>query len=49
MPDGASTAHLYRPKLLTVLREGYDVSNLRADVAAGLSTLQKAMRAALRS
>ncbi|HEY0265957.1 MAG TPA: hypothetical protein VGC16_04345, partial [Rhizomicrobium sp.] len=23
MPDGTATANLYRPKLLTVLREGY--------------------------
>jgi sulfate permease, SulP family len=37
MPDGASTAHLYRPKLATVLREGYRASDLRADAAAGLT------------
>jgi SulP family sulfate permease len=37
MPDGASTAHLYRPKLATVIREGYDALALRADVAAGLT------------
>lgn len=37
MPDGAATAHLYRPKLLTTLREGYDLSALRQDVAAGLT------------
>lgn len=37
MPDGASTAHLYRPKLATVLREGYAASYLRADAAAGLT------------
>ena len=23
MPDGTATAHLYRPKLATILREGY--------------------------
>lgn len=23
MPDGAATAHFYRPKLITVLIEGY--------------------------
>ena len=23
MPDGSATAHLYRPKLATILREGY--------------------------
>jgi SulP family sulfate permease len=37
MPNGASTAHLYRPKLLTVLCEGYGVRDLRADAAAGLT------------
>jgi SulP family sulfate permease len=37
MPDGASTAHLYRPKLATVLREGYGAGRLRADAAAGLT------------
>jgi len=37
MPDGAATAHLYRPKLLTMLREGYSLSDLRQDTAAGLT------------
>ena len=37
MPNGASTAHLYRPKLASVLREGYDARDLRADAAAGLT------------
>jgi SulP family sulfate permease len=37
MPDGASTAHLYRPKLATVIREGYGARDLRADAAAGLT------------
>lgn len=37
MPDGASTAHLYKPKLATVIREGYDARALRADAAAGLT------------
>jgi len=37
MPDGAATAHLYRPKLLTVLREGYGLNGLRRDAAAGLT------------
>lgn len=37
MPDGSSTAHLYRPKLLTVLSEGYDLAALRRDAAAGLT------------
>jgi hypothetical protein len=25
MPDGSATAHLYWPKLLTILREGYSI------------------------
>jgi len=37
MPDGGATAHLYQPKLATVLREGYDAPALRADAAAGLT------------
>ena len=37
MPDGASTAHLYWPKLATVLREGYSARHFRADAAAGLT------------
>lgn len=37
MPDGASTAHLFRPKLLTALQEGYGLAALRADAAAGLT------------
>ncbi len=37
MPDGASTSHLFRPKLLTVLREGYGASSFRADAVAGLT------------
>jgi SulP family sulfate permease len=37
MPDGTTTAHLYRPKLLTTLREGYGVSALRQDVVSGLT------------
>jgi SulP family sulfate permease len=37
MPDGASTAHLYQPKLATVLKEGYGGRDLRADTAAGLT------------
>lgn len=37
MPDGASTAHLFRPKLLTALREGYGLAALKADAAAGLT------------
>lgn len=37
MPDGSSTAHLYRPKLVTTLNEGYDLAKLRQDVMAGLT------------
>lgn len=34
MPDGTATAHLFRPKLVTVLREGYSVSSFRKDMLA---------------
>jgi hypothetical protein len=37
MPDGTTTAHLYRPTLLTTLREGYSFSALRQDVLSGLT------------
>ena len=37
MPDGSSTAHLYRPKLATVLGEGYGLAALRRDALAGLT------------
>src|SRR6186713_1637905 len=37
MPDGAATAHLYRPKLLTMLREGYGPPDLKHDLASGLT------------
>ncbi|MBV9548847.1 MAG: SulP family inorganic anion transporter [Alphaproteobacteria bacterium] len=37
MPNGLSTAHLYRPKLLTTLREGYSLMALRKDVLAALT------------
>src|SRR5262249_50404686 len=37
MPDGSSTAHTYRPKLLTVLAEGYDAGAFRRDVTAALT------------
>jgi len=35
MPNGASTAHLWRPKLLAILREGYGWDALRRDTIAG--------------
>ena len=37
MPDGTATAHLYLPKLATVLREGYRLDDLRRDAVAGLT------------
>jgi SulP family sulfate permease len=37
MPDGSATAHLYRPKLATVLSEGYHLGHLRRDVLAALT------------
>ncbi|MEP1030725.1 MAG: sodium-independent anion transporter, partial [Alphaproteobacteria bacterium] len=33
----ASAADLFTPKLVTVLREGYSLANLRADAVAGLT------------
>ena len=32
MPDGSATAHLYRPKLITLLAEGYSFEAFRGDV-----------------
>jgi SulP family sulfate permease len=37
MPDGAATAHLYRPKLATVIAEGYRLAMFRSDVLAALT------------
>ncbi|HEY5083433.1 MAG TPA: SulP family inorganic anion transporter, partial [Rhizomicrobium sp.] len=37
MPNGASTAHLYRPKLLTILAEGYGAGDFRKDLLAGVT------------
>jgi SulP family sulfate permease len=37
MPDGSTTSHLYRPKLATILREGYHLRDLRADALAALT------------
>lgn len=37
MPDGTATAHLYRPKLATILAEGYPLDALRHDATAGLT------------
>ena len=37
MPDGTATAHLFRPKLLTVLTERYGRDSFRRDVVAALT------------
>ncbi len=37
LPDAPSFAELFTPKLITVLREGYGLSQLRADAIAGLT------------
>lgn len=37
MPDGTATSNLYRPKLATILAEGYRLDDLRRDAAAGLT------------
>ena len=37
MPDGSSTAHLYRPKLATTFQEGYSFGQFRSDLMAGLT------------
>jgi SulP family sulfate permease len=37
MPDGSATAHLYRPKLATILQEGYRGGHFRSDALAGLT------------
>jgi len=37
MPDGSATAHTYRPKLATVLAEGYGFDRFRKDVFAALT------------
>ncbi|HMH65155.1 MAG TPA: SulP family inorganic anion transporter, partial [Rhizomicrobium sp.] len=37
MPDGSATAHLYRPKLVTIFREGYSRDAFRHDLLAALT------------
>src|SRR5665213_2310431 len=37
MPDGSATSHLYRPKLVTISREGYDLDKFRKDATAALT------------
>jgi sulfate permease, SulP family len=37
MPDGSATTHLYRPKLVTLIAEGYSFEAFRSDVTAALT------------
>jgi len=37
MPDGSASAHRFRPKLVTVTSEGYDLATFRGDAVAGLT------------
>ena len=37
MPNGQSTSHLFRPKLLTTIGEGYAPGMVRQDIMAGLT------------
>jgi SulP family sulfate permease len=37
MPDGSATAHVYRPKIATVLAEGYNLGCFRRDMLAALT------------
>lgn len=37
MPNGQSTSHLFRPKLISMVSEGFPLENLRKDVFAGLT------------
>jgi SulP family sulfate permease len=37
MPDGSASAHHYRPKLVTVLSEGYGLASFRKDMLAALT------------
>ena len=37
MPDGSATAHLFRPKLATLVTEGYSLASFRKDTVAGLT------------
>jgi SulP family sulfate permease len=37
MPDGTATAHLFKPKLLNLVAEGYRIEFLRKDALAGLT------------
>src|SRR5271155_4342943 len=37
MPDGSASAHIYRPKLITIFREGYGLDCFRKDLLAALT------------
>jgi len=37
MPDGSATAHLYRPKLVTLIAEGYSIEAFGSDITAALT------------
>jgi SulP family sulfate permease len=37
MPDGSATAHLYRPKLVTLIAEGYSFAAFQSDITAALT------------
>jgi SulP family sulfate permease len=37
VPDGSASAHLYRPKLLTLVGESYSRESFRSDIAAALT------------
>ncbi|MBY0509191.1 MAG: hypothetical protein K2P94_03475 [Rhodospirillaceae bacterium] len=37
MPDGTATAHLYQPKLISMMREGYSLQFLKKDTLAALT------------
>lgn len=37
MPDGRATAHLFRPKIVTVKHEGYNFASFKRDLVAGLT------------
>ena len=37
MPDGSASSHLYRPKLATVIAEGYGLDAFRKDSIAALT------------
>ncbi|MDI1266626.1 MAG: SulP family inorganic anion transporter [bacterium] len=37
MPDGSASAHLYRPKLVTIMSEGYGLGHFKRDMLAALT------------